>query len=69
MTRTLIDIDDDLLERSRALLGTDTKKDTVNAALAQVIALDARRQFLADARAGALVDATDDAVMGSAWRR
>lgn len=69
MTRTLIDTDDDLLERARALLGTSTKKDTVNAALAQVISLDARRQFLADARAGALADVTDDAVMGPAWRR
>lgn len=69
MARTLIDADDDLLERARALLGTTTKKDTINAALAQVVALDARRQFLADARSGALADARDDAVMGQAWRR
>lgn len=69
MTRTLIDADDELLDRARALLGTATKKDTVNAALAQVIALDARRQFLDDARAGALVAAADDSVMDRAWRR
>ncbi len=69
MTRTLIDTDDELLERARVLLGTRTKKDTVNAALAQVVALDARRQFLDDARAGALADATDDTVMDRAWRR
>lgn len=69
MTRTLIDTDDELLERARALLGTGTKKDTVNAALAQVVALDARRQFLDDARAGALADATDDQVMNRAWRQ
>ncbi len=69
MTRTLIDTNDELLERARAVLGTGTKKDTVNAALAQVVALDARRQFLDDARAGALADATDDMVMDRAWRR
>jgi len=69
ITRTLIDTDDELLERARVLLRTGTKKDTVNAALAQVVALDARRQFLADARAGALSDATDDTVMDPAWRQ
>ncbi len=30
---TYIDIDDDLLAQAKAELGTDTKKDTVNAAL------------------------------------
>lgn len=69
MTRTLIDANDELLERARALLGTRTKKDTVNAALAQVIALAARRQFLNDARTGVLFDAADDTVMDQAWRR
>lgn len=69
MTRTLIDADDELLDRARVLLRTGTKKDTVNAALAQVVALDARRQFLDDARAGAISDAADDTVMDPAWRR
>lgn len=69
MTRTLIDADDELLDRARVLLRTGTKKDTVNAALAQVVALDARRQFLDDARAGAISDAMDDTVMDPAWRR
>lgn len=69
MTRTLIDTDDDLLARARAILGTTTKKDTVNAALAQVVALAARRQFLDDARDGAFADALDESVMGRAWRK
>ncbi len=38
MAKTLIDIDDDLLEAAREALGTTTKKDTVNAALREVIA-------------------------------
>ena len=34
MTKRLVDIDDELLERARAELGCDTIKDTVNRALA-----------------------------------
>lgn len=69
MTRTLIDTNDELLERAKAVLGTRTKKDTINAALAQVVALNARRQFLDDARRGDLADAIDEAVTDEAWRR
>lgn len=69
MTRTLIDTNDELLELARAVLGTRTKKDTVNAALAQVVALNARRQFLDDARSGGLADTQEEAVTDQAWRR
>jgi Arc/MetJ family transcription regulator len=69
MSRTLIDTNDEALDRAAQLLGTTTKKDTVNAALAQVIALNARREFLDDARAGALADADDESVNHRAWRR
>jgi len=68
VSRTVIDTNDELLERARAVLGTGTKKDTVNAALAQVVALNARRQFLDDARDGDLADAVDDEEMEQAWR-
>ena len=33
MTKVLIDVDDDALAEAAALLGTKTKKDTVNTAL------------------------------------
>lgn len=69
MSRTLIDLDDALLERARAILGTATKRATVNEALQQVVALHARREFLTDARRGALKDAADPTVMDAAWRR
>ena len=69
MSRTLIDTNDELLERARAVLGTGTKKDRVNAALAQVVALDARRQFLDDARRGDLADPAERTVPDQAWRR
>lgn len=51
MTKTLIDIDDALLEAARGALGTATKKDTVNKALREVIAARERAEA-----AEALVD-------------
>ncbi len=33
MAKTLLDVDDDLLEEATVALGTSTKKDTVNTAL------------------------------------
>jgi len=69
VSRTLIDINDELLQRAQAVLGTGTKKDTVNAAQVVALALDARRQFLDDARRGDLADAVDKSVEDQAWRR
>jgi len=66
VSRTL---NDELLQRAQAVLGRGTKKDTVNAALAQVVALDARRQFLDDSRRGDLADAVDKSVEDQAWQR
>ena len=45
MTRTVIDLDDDMLADVARALGTRTKKDTVNAALREV--LENRRRALA----------------------
>ena len=47
MTKTLIDIDDTALEQAQRTLGTSTKRDTVNEALVQVVALAARRRDIA----------------------
>jgi predicted nucleic acid-binding protein len=49
MTKTLIDLDDDSLERARQILRVYTKKDTVNGALREVRRLAAVRQLLAAA--------------------
>ena len=68
MTRTLIDIDDALLLQAQQVLGTSTKKDTVNTALAEVVAFQARRNFLAAARGGAFADLADPEARGEAWR-
>ncbi|MEV0299034.1 type II toxin-antitoxin system VapB family antitoxin [Nocardia sp. NPDC050710] len=45
MARTVIDVDDQLLADVSKELGTGTKKDTVNAALREV--LESRRRALA----------------------
>ena len=55
MARTVIDLDDELLASVARELGTSTKKDTVNAALRQV--LETRRRALALTR---LRDAATD---------
>ncbi len=37
MTKRLVDIDHDLLERARSIAGTDTIKETVNTALRRLV--------------------------------
>lgn len=68
MTKRLIDVDDDLLEQVRRLLGTSTAKATVNEALAEVLALAERREALLhpDVVAGSAELASDER-RRSAW--
>ncbi|AYF76684.1 DUF2191 domain-containing protein [Nocardia yunnanensis] len=53
MARTVIDVDDDALAEAARYLGTTTKKDTVNAALHEIV--DRRRRAAAVARMRAMV--------------
>jgi Arc/MetJ family transcription regulator len=69
VTKTLIDIDDNLLAKAAQALGTGTKKDTVNAALAEVLRVRAANQFLRSARDGLYDDLLDPEVMKDAWRQ
>lgn len=57
MTKMLIDIDDDVLAAAKELLGTETKKDTVNTALREVT--DRRRRALAFAELRAMGERGD----------
>jgi Arc/MetJ family transcription regulator len=54
MSRTVIDLDDELLADVAQALGTSTKKDTVNTALREV--LDNRRRALALTRLRSAAD-------------
>ena len=68
MTKRLVDVDDDLLERARELLGAATMKETVNAALGEVVAAELRRRHLRRLVSGEGLDLADDEVMAGAWR-
>ena len=70
VAKTLIDIDDDLLEAVREVLGTTTKKDTVNTALREVLAAQQRRRAAQDLIAwGQRNGPWDDSTRDRAWRR
>lgn len=69
MAKTLIDIDEEYLAAAQEALHTDTKKDTVNAALQAVAALAARRRDLQRLVSGGLPDLEDPEVMRAAWQR
>jgi Arc/MetJ family transcription regulator len=68
MSITQIDIDQDLLDRAAEILGTSTKKATVNEALRQIVDQEIRRKHVEELAAGALPDLSDPAIMDSAWR-
>lgn len=65
--RTVIDIDDAALEAAMQVLGTSTKVETVNRALAEVANREARLALLADLDQVA-GDLGDESVMSGAWR-
>jgi Arc/MetJ family transcription regulator len=68
VTRTLIDIDDELLAEAARVLGTTTKKDTVIGALAEAVALGRRTAHIERLKAGGLPDLADPEVTNAAWR-
>ncbi|AXK33874.1 DUF2191 domain-containing protein [Streptomyces armeniacus] len=50
MSKLLVEIDDEALAEAAAILGTTTKKDTVNSALLEVAKRHTRAQALAELR-------------------
>jgi len=69
VAKTLIDVDEETLAAAQEALGTETKKDTVNAALRAVASLAARRRDLQRFVSGGLPDLEDAEVMRAAWLR
>ncbi|WP_431727598.1 type II toxin-antitoxin system VapB family antitoxin [Verrucosispora sp. TAA-831] len=45
MSRTILDVDDELLAEAAKIFGTTTKKATVNAALKAAVDREKRREF------------------------
>ena len=69
MSKTLIDIDLDLLNQSQQILGTTTKKDTVNGALRELVRRKAAEEFIELAHGGAFDDLLNPEIAEQAWRR
>ena len=68
VAKTLIDVNQEYLAAAQQVLRTETKKDTVNAALREVAALAARRRDLQRLASGGLPDLEDEDVMRAAWQ-
>jgi Arc/MetJ family transcription regulator len=68
MSTTQIDLDQGLLAKAAKVLGTRTKKDTVNEALRRVVQEEIRRRHVDELADGALPDLADPEIMSSAWR-
>ena len=66
--RTLVEIDPDLLDAARSLLGTKTIKDTVDRALREVVRAQVTAEHLRDMRSLQGLDLDDPEVMAQAWR-
>jgi Arc/MetJ family transcription regulator len=70
MSRTLVDVDPDLLTAAGEVLGTRTKKDTVTAALRAAVAAAAQRRELDMIRTGVWADPDNlDSARTDAWAR
>ncbi len=68
MSKTLIDLDEGLLAQAAELLGTKTKKDTVNRALSEYVRFRLRMSFGERLASGGLPDLADTETMARAWR-
>ena len=68
MRKTTLTIDDDLVRRAANVLGTGGLKATVDAALQEVVAADARRRFVERLRVMRGLDLDQPDIMAGAWR-
>ncbi|REJ06218.1 type II toxin-antitoxin system VapB family antitoxin [Microbacterium bovistercoris] len=68
MTKTLIDVDDALLERAMELTGAATKKAAVNEALAQVVRRGEALGYIDLLSTGIVVELDDPDVIDGAQR-
>jgi Arc/MetJ family transcription regulator len=68
MSTTQLELDQNLLRQAAEILGTTTKKATVNEALRRVVDEDLRRRHVDELAGGALPDLADPEIMAAAWR-
>lgn len=68
MRKTSVEIEEELLEEVRRILGTSTLKETVNEAFLEVLRERARREEVEALGTMRGMDLDDADVMRSAWR-
>jgi Arc/MetJ family transcription regulator len=68
MRKTTLELDDDLFERARQVLGTRGLKATVRRAFEEVIALDARQRAIRQLQEMDGLDLDRPEAMSQAWR-
>lgn len=68
MRKTTLELDEDLFEQARNVLGTQGLKATVRRAFEEVLALDARRRAIAQLQQMDGLDLASPEVMSDAWR-
>ena len=68
MRKTSVDIDADLIEQVRNVLGTSSIKETIDSALREVLRVDARRQEVRALTGMDGMDLANEDVMAKAWR-
>ena len=68
MSKTSVDIDDDLLRQARDLLGTSSIRATIHCALREVVTSAARRREVEAMANMEGLDLADDEIMKGAWR-
>ena len=66
--RTLVEIDPELLDSAKDILGTTTIRETVDRALREVVRTKAIRDHLIQMHTLEGLDLDDPDVMGQAWR-
>jgi Arc/MetJ family transcription regulator len=70
MSRTLVDVDPDLLSAASEVLGTRTKKDTVTAALRATVAAAAQQRELDMLQSGEWAQPDDlESARADVWTR
>jgi Arc/MetJ family transcription regulator len=68
MHKTALRIDEELLGQAREVLGTSSATETIQAALAEVVARRGRERLFERLRTQEGIDLADDTVMSQAWR-
>ncbi len=67
MAKTSVDVDGEKLARVKGILGTDTLRDTIDAAFREVIRIDSVRQLVVLAEEGAFQALLEPDVEDRLW--